>query len=85
MVALLDATLPQMDGFVLMQRLHLPQDWMQFIILSGQDNLEWRANAEGVLAYLTKPFKLALLQAAVEGAFERANDKLTDRQQLAGS
>jgi len=38
-VALLDASLPEMDGFQLMQRLNLQQDWMQFIILSGHDNL----------------------------------------------
>jgi DNA-binding NtrC family response regulator len=83
-VALLDATLPELDGFMLMQRLQQPQDWMQFIILSGQDNLERRANAEGVFACLAKPFKLALLQATVESALERANERLTDREQLAG-
>lgn len=84
-VALLDASLPEMDGFLLMQRLNLQQACMQFIILSGHDNLERRANSDGAFAHLAKPCKLALMQVTVEGAFKRARDELTAREQPAGS
>ena len=81
-VALLDASLPEMDGLLLMQRLNLHQDGMQVIILSGRDNLEQRAKTEGAFACLVKPCKLALMQATVEDAFEQARDELNACEQL---
>ena len=59
-VALLDASLPEMDGLELMHRLKRTQDGVQVVILSGCEYPIWRAKAEGVFAWLLKPCALAL-------------------------
>lgn len=46
-VALLDASLPEMDGLELMHRLKRTQDSVQIVILSGYEYPIWRAKAEG--------------------------------------
>ena len=84
-VALLDISLPDMDGLVLMQRLHLLQYGIQVIILSGHDNLERRAKADGAFACLAKPCRMALLRATVEDALERAADEATPMEQPVGT
>ena len=74
-VALLDASLPEMDGFELMQRLKKMQHDIRVIIVSGFDFPIWRAKSEGALICLTKPYKMPLLEAIVVEAFEPAVDE----------
>jgi len=71
-VALLDASLPEMDGFDLMQRLKRLQEALQVVILSGYEYPERRVTKEGAFACLSAQDRLDLLQATVEEAFERA-------------
>jgi DNA-binding NtrC family response regulator len=70
-VALLDLSLPDMDGIELMQRLQRIQDDLQVIILSGYDYPCSNAKADGAFAVLTKPCSLALLKATMTRALER--------------
>ena len=69
-VALLDLSLPEMDGIELMQRLQRSQDEMQFIILSGYQYPYSQANADGAFACLVKPYNLKVLEATVEKALD---------------
>jgi DNA-binding NtrC family response regulator len=75
-VAVLDASLPEMDGLELMHRLKRTQDGMQVIFLSGYQYPIGRAKAEGAFAWLVKPCKMALLKTTVQKAFECAMDEL---------
>jgi DNA-binding NtrC family response regulator len=79
-VALLDASLPEMDGLELMHRLKRTQDGVQIVILSGYEYPIWRAKAEGAFTWLVKPCRLALLEATVQHAFERAADEIPGMQ-----
>ena len=73
-VALLDDSLPEMDANELMQRLKRTQDAVQVVILSGCEDPDRRAKVGGAFACLGKPCTMALLEATVEDAFERAVD-----------
>lgn len=84
-VALLDASLPEMDGLELMQRLKRIQDAVQVVILSGYQYPEQRAKADGAFACLVKPCRMALLEATVENAFERVVDESLVRDQRANT
>ena len=75
-VALLDASLPEMDGLELMHRLKRTQDGVQVIILSGYEYPICRAKAEGAFTWLVKPCKLALLVATIQRASEWEMDEL---------
>ncbi|WP_254509009.1 response regulator [Anatilimnocola floriformis] len=70
-VALLDLSLPELDGIQLMQRLRRTQEDLQVILLSGYEYPASEAKAAGAFACLTKPCGLALLKAKVGEAFEQ--------------
>ncbi|WP_254510243.1 response regulator [Anatilimnocola floriformis] len=71
-VALLDLSLPEIDGIQLMRQLKRTQEVLQVILLSGHDVPASEAKAAGAFACLTKPCGLALLKARVNEAFEQA-------------
>lgn len=75
-VALLDLSLPDMDGIELMQRLKRIQHSMQVIILSGYDYPMRRARMDGAFTVLTKPCSLKELEETVEAATERMVEEL---------
>jgi len=70
-VALLDLSLPEMDGIQLMQRLMRNQEVLQVILLSGYEYPASEAKAAGAYACLTKPCNLTLLKARVIEAFKQ--------------
>src|SRR3972149_3590856 len=74
-VALVDASLPEMDGLELMQRMKRTQDDMQVVILSGYEYPEWRSKLDGAFACLVKPCKLRLLETAVAEACVRGAEE----------
>lgn len=78
-VALVDASLPEMDGLELMHRLKGTQDGVQVVILSGCEYPIWRAKAEGAFAWLLKPCSRELLKTTVEHAFDCAIDEMPAR------
>ena len=82
-VALLDGSLPEMDGLELMRRLKRTQDGVQVIFLSGCEYPIWRAKAEGAFTWLVKPCKMALLEATIQHAFECPIDELPEREHAA--
>lgn len=67
-VAILDASLPEMDGFELMRRLRRMQDETRCVIVSAFPYPKLWAEAQGATTCLVKPCSLKLLEAAVEGA-----------------
>ena len=75
-VALLDASLPEIDGLTLMQRLKRIQHDIQVIILAGGDYSMQRARSEGALSCVSKPCQLPLLDSLVANAFQRAVNEL---------
>ena len=75
-VAIVDASLPEIDGLELMKRLMRSQNDMQVIILSGYDFAEYDspehgATADSAFACLVKPCDLRLLETKVEEAFNQ--------------
>jgi DNA-binding NtrC family response regulator len=82
-VALLDASLPDMDGLELMHRLKRIQDGVQVVILSGYEYSICRAKAEGAFNWLVKPCTLSLVEATVRHALECAMDELPAQMQPA--
>jgi DNA-binding response OmpR family regulator len=82
-VALLDASLPEIDGLDLMQRLKRIQHDIQVIILAGGDYCERRAKSEGALYCVSKPCQLRLLDSLVANAFRRAVNELLPSGQVA--
>jgi DNA-binding NtrC family response regulator len=75
-VALLEASLPEIDGLDLMKRLKRMQHDMQVIILAGGDYSIRRARSEGALYCVRKPCQLQLLDSLVANAFQRAVNEL---------
>ena len=75
-VALLDASLLEMDGVELLHCLRWTQYRLQFIILSRCHQPERWTNAEGAFAWLVMPCNMELLAATVEDAFERSVEEL---------
>ncbi len=78
--ALVDASLPEIDGLELMKRLKRMQNDLPVIILSGYDFLGFKtsenwANTDRAFAYLTKPCDLGLLEKTIEDAMDRATDE----------
>ena len=71
-VAILDASLPEIDGIELIERLKRTQDAMQFVIMSGYEYPLPRAKDIGAFAFLLKPCKLTHLGMIIEEAFEKA-------------
>lgn len=81
-VAILDASLPEFDGFELLQRLRRIQDELQFVIVSAFPYQELRAKADGAAACLVKPCSLKLLEVTVEGAYQRSQQALCHERAL---
>lgn len=81
-VAMLDASLPEIDGFELMQRLRRIQDDIHFVIVSAFPYQELRAKADGAAACLVKPCSLKLLEVTVEGAYQRSQQALCHERAL---
>jgi DNA-binding NtrC family response regulator len=75
-VALLAASLPEMDGLELMRCLKRTQDRLQFVILAGGRYPEQQARAEGTAARLVNPWNIAILEETVEDAFEQSVHEL---------
>ena len=73
-VAILDISMPEMDGVQLLDRLRQIAPEIQVIMLTGQGTLETaiRAMKLGAYDYLTKPCELAELELQAERAFEKA-------------
>lgn len=71
-VAILDLSLPEMDGIELMHRLQRFQEDVHVVILSGYEYPDSRAKQAGAFACLQKPCALASLESRVEDAWERA-------------
>lgn len=76
-VAVIDASLPEMDGFELMKRLKRTHNELQVIILSGYDfavcDIAERGRGAALpFACLVKPCDLALLKATIEDAFDHS-------------
>lgn len=81
-VAMLDASLPEIDGFELMERLRRIQDDIQFVIVSAFPYQELRAKADGAAACLVKPCSLKLLETTVEGEYQRSQQALCQERAL---
>ena len=85
--ALVDASLPEIDGLELVNRLKRIQNDLPVIILSGYDILACRtpeswSNADNAFASLRKPCDLGLLEATIQDAIDRAIDELPREEQL---
>ena len=86
--ALLDASLPEIDGLELMRRLKRLQNHLPVIILSGYDfsggheTRENGSNTDCPFACLTKPCDLGLLEKTIEDAIDRAMDEPPRKEQL---
>ncbi len=78
--ALVDASLPEMDGLELMKRLKRMQHDLPVIILSGYNftgyerREDW-SNTDSPFACLTKPCDLGLLKRTIEDAIDRATEE----------
>jgi len=77
-VAVLDRSLPEIDGVRLMQMLRGHNADLQVVFLSGHDDPEKKTDALscGAFAYLTKPCRMAEIVATVERAIEDRCDAL---------
>ena len=84
--ALVDASLPEIDGFELMKRLKRIQNDLPVIIVSGYDFLAYKtpesSNADSAFACLRKPCDLGLLEKTIEDAIDRAIDEVPREEQL---
>lgn len=71
-VVVLDRSLPEIDGLHLMQMLNQQVANLQIVFLSGRGDAEDEnaALACGAFAYLTKPCRLAQIEATIERAIE---------------
>ena len=69
-VVLLDLTMPGMSGMEVLQHLRREYPRSPVVILSGNQDAEIKRRAleAGAFDYLTKPFSLALMRAAVKAA-----------------
>jgi len=86
-VAVVDASLPEIDGIELMRRLKLSQSDLQVIILSGYDfdvydSPAQLAKADCAFACLVKPCSLQVLELTIENAFHSAASDGQDGQEF---
>jgi len=77
-VALLDMTLPDMEGMEPLRQLKELHQATEVIILTGHTSVEMAEEAvrEGAFAYLVKPPSLDELMGAIEGALEKQKTSL---------
>ena len=85
--ALVDASLPEIDGLELMKRLKLIQNDLPVIVLSGYDFSAYQmaenwANTDSAFACLKKPCNLGLLEATIEDAIDCGMDELPREESL---
>lgn len=85
--ALVDASLPEIDGLELMKRLKRIQKDLPVIILSGYDFSGYEAaqnwsNAESAYACLKKPCDLGLLEATIQDAVDQATNEPPQEEQF---
>lgn len=73
-VALINFSLPEMDGMELLRRLKRIQHSLQGIILTSQDD-EYQHTEAGAFAILTTPLLPALLESTFNQACEHARDE----------
>jgi DNA-binding response OmpR family regulator len=75
-VAIINHTLPEIDGIELMRRLQRLLGDIQIVIQSYHPQAVSDAKAAGAFACLVKPCRMALLEATVEDAYERSTVEL---------
>jgi DNA-binding response OmpR family regulator len=85
-VAVLDRSLPGLDGIELMVRLHDRRPELQVILLSGHGDEQAIALARdcGAFDYLVKPCSLSDLETAVSAAYRSANQSPRQSPALSG-
>jgi DNA-binding NtrC family response regulator len=71
-VAIIDISLPEMDGIELMRRLKTTQAAAQFVITCAYEYPRRHAEDIGAFACLLKPCKMSHLEMIVDEAFENA-------------
>lgn len=69
-VVLLDLTLPKLDGWQVLERLHTAGDATPVVLLTGHRHLVQRAHRAGATAALLKPFDVDELLDLVERLVE---------------
>jgi FixJ family two-component response regulator len=79
----LDVTLPGLTGLELQQRLSERTE-MPIIFITGYGDVPMtvRAMKAGAVEFLTKPFSVEVLMAAISGAIERSRAALHDQSAL---
>jgi DNA-binding NtrC family response regulator len=75
-VALLDASLPEMGGMDLMQRLKRIQHDMQVIILVSGGHSMTHGRSEGALYCINRQCQIPMLDSLVANAFQRVVNEL---------
>lgn len=82
--ALVDASLPEIDGLEFTHRLKRLQPALQVVLLSAHGCPRQEAKLHGAVACLGERCRLDVVQDAVDEAFERLGAVAVDRQQRAG-
>jgi signal transduction histidine kinase/CheY-like chemotaxis protein/ligand-binding sensor domain-containing protein len=79
-VVLTDSTMPEMDGFQLVERIRESADFGAVAVImatsAGQRGDAARSRSLGMEAYLTKPVRRVELEAAIRAALGRAGDNI---------
>ncbi len=75
-VALLAATLPEMDALELIRCLKRTQERLECVILAGRRPSQRQVKTESTAARLVNPRNITRLEATVEDAFERASHEM---------
>lgn len=68
---LLDQSLPNGNGLMLMLRLRMLLGEPPYVIMTGDDQILDAAKEAGAFACLLKPFRLSLVEAVIEEALKR--------------
>jgi DNA-binding NtrC family response regulator len=82
-VAIIDSTLPEMNGVELMRRLRRLLGNVQVVIQACESRTAPAARSKGAFACLVKPCQQSLLESTVKDAFEHSATELpvgVDRQ-----
>jgi DNA-binding NtrC family response regulator len=81
-VALLDLHLPGIDGLALLGKLKAAQPELEALLLTAHSSVETAVQAMkgGAYDYITKPFRMAELEALVQKAFEKVQLVRRERQ-----
>lgn len=81
-VALVDLVMPGLSGLELLEKLKSGSPECEVVMLTGQGTIETAVEAmkRGAFDFLTKPFPLAELEAAIQKAFEHRQLRKENRQ-----